>query len=116
MERVTGYQAQELIGQVVHDKIHQFLSRRESLSGERMLVGRGDTDAATRARRGFFVRKDGTFFPVRYSASPVFRDSVPVGAVIEVQDLTETKAAEEEVTKTGGIAEPGARRNYRARP
>jgi PAS domain-containing protein len=46
-----------------------------------------------------FVRKDGTFFPVRYSASPVFRDSVPVGAVIEVQDVTESKAAEEEVRK-----------------
>jgi len=46
-----------------------------------------------------FVRKDGTFFPVRYSAGPVFRDSVPVGAVIEVQDITESKAAEEEVRK-----------------
>ena len=45
------------------------------------------------------MRKDGTFFPVRYSASPVFRDSVPVGTVIEVQDLTESKAAEEEVRK-----------------
>jgi len=46
-----------------------------------------------------FVRKDGTFFPVRYSASPIFRDDVPVGAVIEVQDVTESKAAEEEVRK-----------------
>jgi PAS domain S-box-containing protein len=46
-----------------------------------------------------FVRKDGTFFPVRYSASPIFRDSVLVGAVIEVQDVTESKAAEDEVRK-----------------
>src|SRR5262249_18507158 len=36
---------------------------------------------------------------VRYSASPIFRDDVTVGAVIEVQDLTESKAAEEEVRK-----------------
>jgi two-component system, LuxR family, sensor kinase FixL len=47
----------------------------------------------------FFVRKDGTFFPVRYSASPIFRDGVPVGTVIEVQDVTESKAAEQEVRK-----------------
>src|SRR5215813_4084680 len=47
----------------------------------------------------FFVRKDGTFFPVRYWASPVFRDNVTIGTVIEVQDLTESKAAEEEVRK-----------------
>ena len=45
------------------------------------------------------MRKDGTFFPVRYSASPIFRDGVPVGTVIEAQDVTESKAAEEEIRK-----------------
>jgi C4-dicarboxylate-specific signal transduction histidine kinase len=42
-----------------------------------------------------FVRKDNTFFPVRYTAGPIFREGIAVGTVIEVQDLTESKAAEE---------------------
>jgi len=99
VERITRYRAEELIGQVVHDKIHHshpdatpypvskcpltgVVLMREPVRGE-----------------DFFVRKDGTYFPVRYSASPIFREGAPVGTVIEVQDVTESKAAEEEVKK-----------------
>ena len=99
VERITGYRADELIGQVVHDKIHHsYPDGRPYPPSECPLSG------AVRMRKpvrgeDLFVRKDGTFFPVRYSASPIFRDDVPVGAVIEVQDVTESKAAEEEVRK-----------------
>jgi hypothetical protein len=41
-----------------------------------------------------FVRKDNTFFPVRYTASPIFREGVAVGSVIEVQDLSDHKRTE----------------------
>jgi PAS domain S-box-containing protein len=99
MERITGYQAEELIGQVVHDKIHHTYP-----DGRPYPVSECQLIRAVRMRKpvrgeDLFVRKDGTFFPVRYSASPIFRDSVLVGAVIEVQDVTESKAAEEEVRK-----------------
>ncbi|HVH93222.1 MAG TPA: PAS domain S-box protein, partial [Candidatus Acidoferrum sp.] len=99
MERITGYQAEELIGQVVHDKIHHsYPDGRPHPLNECPLSGTVRMQKPVRGE-DLFVRKDGTFFPVRYSASPVFRDSVPVGAVIEVQDVTESKAAEEEVRK-----------------
>jgi PAS domain S-box-containing protein len=99
MERITGYQAEELIGQVVHDKIHHTYP-----DGRPYPVSECQLIRALRMRKpvrgeDLFVRKDGTFFPVRYSASPIFRDSVLVGAVIEVQDVTESKAAEDEVRK-----------------
>jgi len=99
MEQITGYQAQELIGQVVHDKIHHTYP-----DGRPYPLSECSLAEAVRMRKAvrgedFFVRKDGTFFPVRYWASPVFRDNVTVGTVIEVQDLTESKAAEEEVRK-----------------
>ena len=97
VERITGYQAQELIGQVVHDKIHHtYPDGSPHPVSECPLAG-----AVRKAVRGedLFVRKDGTFFPVRYSASPIFRDGVPVGTVIEAQDVTESKAAEEEIRK-----------------
>jgi PAS domain S-box-containing protein len=99
MERITGYQAEELIGQVVHDKIHHsYPDGRHYPLSECPLTGAVRIWKPVRGE-DLFVRKDGTFFLVRYSASPVFRDSVPVGAVIEAQDVTESKAAEEEVRK-----------------
>ena len=99
VERITGYRADELIGQVVHDKIHH-----SHPDGRPYPPSECPLSGAVRMRKpvrgeDLFVRKDGTFFPVRYSASPIFRDGVPVGAVIEVQDVTESKAAEEEVRK-----------------
>jgi PAS domain S-box-containing protein len=103
MERITGYQAEELIGQVVHDKIHHsHPGARPYPLSECPLSGTVRMQKPVRGE-DLFVRKDGTFFPVRYSASPVFRDSVPVGAVIEVQDVTESKAAEEEVRKQAAL-------------
>lgn len=94
LERITGYQAHELLGHVVHDKIHH-----TKPDGSHYPVHECPLTGAVRNRetvRGddVFVRKDGTFFPVRYTASPIFRDGIPIGTVIEFQDLTEAKRAE----------------------
>ncbi|HUL86591.1 MAG TPA: PAS domain S-box protein [Pseudolabrys sp.] len=94
LERITGYQAHELLGHVVHDKIHH-----TKPDGSHYPVHECPLTGAVRNRetvRGddLFVRKDSTFFPVRYTASPIFRDGIPIGTVIEFQDLTEAKRAE----------------------
>jgi PAS domain S-box-containing protein len=96
-ERITGYRAEEVIGQVVHDKIHHMKP-----DGTPYPVHECPLTGAVRQRHvlhgeDLFVRKDGTFFPVGYTASPLFRDGEAVGTLIEVQDLTETKAAEAEL-------------------
>ena len=76
VERITGYQAEELIGQVVHDKIHHSYP-----DGRPYPVSECSLNAAVRMLKpvrgeDLLVRKDGTFFPVSYTASPVFRDGV----------------------------------------
>jgi PAS domain-containing protein len=60
-----------------------------------MSFDRGSADGKIVQGEDLFVRKDNMFFPVRYTASPIFREGVAVGAVIEGQDLTESKRAEE---------------------
>ena len=94
LERITGYQAHELLGHVVHDKIHH-----TKPDGSHYPVHECPLTGAVRNRetvRGddLFVRKNGTFFPVRYTASPIFRDGTPIGTVIEFQDLTDAKRGE----------------------
>jgi PAS domain S-box-containing protein len=94
-ERITGYRAEEVVGQVVHDKIHH-----TKPDGTPYPVHECPLTVAARTGKivqgeDLFVRKDKTFFPGRYTASPIFREGVAIGAVIEVQDLTESKRAEE---------------------
>ena len=94
LERITGYRADELMGHVVHDKIHH-----TKPDGSPYPVRECPLTGAARHRKtvcgeDLFVRKDGTFFPVQYSASPIFREDRAVGTAIEFQDLTEVKAAE----------------------
>jgi PAS domain S-box-containing protein len=43
-----------------------------------------------------FVRPDGSFYPVSFSASPILNAGVPVGTVIEFRDITVQKRAEAE--------------------
>ena len=94
LERITGYRADELMGHVVHDKIHH-----TKPDGSPYPVRECPLTGAARHRKtvcgeDLFVRKDGTFFPVQYSASPIFREDRAIGTAIEFQDLTEVKAAE----------------------
>jgi PAS domain S-box-containing protein len=95
MERITGFSAAELVGHDVHEKFHH--TRPDGTSypvSECPVIGAARSLASVQGE-DFFVRKDGTFFPVRYSASPILRDGVPVGAVAEAQDITESRAAAE---------------------
>jgi PAS domain S-box-containing protein len=49
-----------------------------------------------------FIRKDGTFFPVRYSSSPLRSGGKTVGLVVVFRDVTERKRTEEEITRLNG--------------
>jgi PAS domain S-box-containing protein len=95
LERITGYRAEELIGQVVHDKIHHTKPDGTPCPVHECPLAGGVRQRRVLHGEDLFVRKDGTFFPVRYTASPIFRDGVAVGTAIEVRDLTERKQAEQ---------------------
>ena len=92
---LTGYDEQELIGHVLHEKIHH--SRPDGspypISDCRLHSVLPFEERIT-GHEEMFVRKDGTFFSVRCAASPIIQDSIPVGTVIEGQDITKEKKAE----------------------
>ena len=94
-ERITGYRAEEVLGQILHDKIHHTKPDGTPYPAhECPLVGAVRTGKIVQGE-DLCVRKDNTFFPVRCTVSPIFREGVAVGAVIEDQDLTDHKRAEE---------------------
>ena len=95
LERMTGFRAGELIGQVVHDMIHHTKPDGSPYPVHECPLMGSVLPGRVLHGEEFFVRKDGTFFPVYYTISPIFRDGAAAGALIEVQDLTESKQAEQ---------------------
>jgi PAS domain S-box-containing protein len=94
-ERMFGWSAAELLGKKLHDIGH---SRHpdgspypaEDCPGLRVL----DTGIGLREHEDVFIRKDGTFFPVIISVSPMIIDGAIQGVVVSFRDDTKRRQAE----------------------
>lgn len=97
-EKLTGYTREEFLGRTLHEMLHH--SRPdgapyppEECALDRALHGASDVVQAEQT----LIRRDGTFFPALITVSPLLDDGRQIGSVSEVRDLTETKAAQEEL-------------------
>lgn len=93
--RMTGYSFDELKGKNLHDHIHHSHG-----DGRPYLLEECPLAGALRERRHaageeVFIRKDGSFFPVYYSVSPIEVEGVQMGMVMEVRDATEEKKVQQ---------------------
>ena len=91
---LTGFTTDEVLGQVLHDKIH---FRRPDGSAyppsEGSLAGLAPVLSRLNDHEDMLARKDGSWMPVRASSSLLIRDGVISGAVLEVQDISREKQA-----------------------
>jgi PAS domain S-box-containing protein len=84
---LLDYEIEELIG-ISHDSItQQSISVNQKNSGE-----------------DFFIKKDGTTFPVDYVSTPLIEQGVLMGAVITYKDITERKKTEELIRKADKLS------------
>jgi PAS domain S-box-containing protein len=94
-ERLLGWTFEELSGKRVHDVIH-YKHRDgtpypvEECAGLRVL----QNSEALVNQEDVFIRKDGTFFDVLYSSSPIVSGGRANGLVVVFQDITTRKSAE----------------------
>jgi len=90
-----GWIPEELIGKRMHDVIHYKHPDGTPYPAEEcpgMQVVRNGIQS--RDHEDFFIRKDGTFFPVVVSATPLFVDGQTVGIVVSFRDDTNRREAE----------------------
>src|ERR687898_2290104 len=96
--RITGWNAEELVGRSQHDVLHHTKPDGSPYPREECPIHAVLEDRTTHSRDDeVFWRKDGTSFPVEYMSSPIFEDGEIVGAVVTFRDITERKALEQQL-------------------
>jgi diguanylate cyclase (GGDEF)-like protein/PAS domain S-box-containing protein len=96
--RMTGWEAEELVGRPQHDILHHTKPDGTPYPREQCPIYATLEDGVTRSRDDeVFWRKDGSSFPVEYLSTPILQDGEVVGAVVTFKDVTERKALEEQL-------------------
>lgn len=94
-ERISGYRGDELVGHPPHEKLHHSHPDGTPYPASECPLSRSVQAVKPIQCEDIFVRKDGSFFPVFCSCSPIIYEGVLRGFVTEVQDMTERKRAEQ---------------------
>ncbi len=106
-ERLLGWTADELLGRSMHDSIHYKHPDASPYPAEQCPLLRVQCfGSSLKDHEDVFVRKDGAFFPVACSSSPIISDGAFAGVVVVFRDVTRQKQSEQELR--------GSERRYRA--
>jgi PAS domain S-box-containing protein len=100
-ERLFGWSSAELLGRKMHDVTHYRHADgtpfpADECPGLQVL----QEGVALADHEDVFIRKDGTFFHVVYSSSPIRLEGAVVGLVVVFRDVTTQKQAEEAVQRS----------------
>ena len=106
---MLGYSEEELIGHPLHDIIHHTKEDGNSFPSHECPINKAARDGATqKITKDIFWRKDGTSFPVEYTATPIAgQGSGLSGAVVVFRDVTKQLALQAQVVQTSKLATLG---------
>lgn len=95
-EVLFGWRLEELRGRDMHEMTHHHRPDGTIYpAGECPLSQVMESGESLSAQEDEFIRKDGSFFPVVYSAAPVREGGNVVGLVVVFRDVTERRRAQE---------------------
>ncbi len=105
-ESMLGYAPNELIGKNAHETFHHHYVNGqeypESNCPMHLAIANGKP---SRIDNEVLWRKDGSSFPVEYSAIPIKREKDIIGSVVSFTDITERKLAEKALAKAKDLAD-----------
>ena len=100
-EQLLGWKAAELMGERVHDHIHFMHPDGAPLPVEECAILQvQERGSALRNHQDFFIRKDGTAFPVACSSSPIVSECGTAGLVVVFRDVTRQRQAQQELRES----------------
>ncbi|HEX8708304.1 MAG TPA: PAS domain S-box protein [Pyrinomonadaceae bacterium] len=95
-EKLTGYTLGEVQGRPLHYFIHSSRPDGTPYPLEECPIDRAFTRDNREQGEEIFVHKDGSFYPVAFTASPLRGETETVGTIIEVRGIAAEKRAQEE--------------------
>ena len=91
-ERMTGYSLEETAGRPLHDVIHHTRPDGSHFPLSECAIDRAFPEDHNTQGEEVFIHKDGSFYPVAFTASPIRdHESSTIGTIIEVRDITREK-------------------------
>ena len=105
---MLGYGADDLIGHPLHDLIHHTRANGSAYPADECLI----LKAAREGMQGkvsddVFWRKDGSSFPVEYTATPISGQEGTLGAVVVFRDITDERALQAQLVQSSKMATLG---------
>lgn len=98
-EALTGYTLAETQGRPLHDVVHHTHPDGRHFPIEDCAIDRAFPENNKEQGEEVFVHKDGTFYPIAFTASPIQdEEAKTIGTIIEVRDISREKAAQERQT------------------
>jgi PAS domain S-box-containing protein len=88
-EALTGYTLEECRGRTLHDVVHHTKPDGSPYPLEECPIDQALPQRMREQGEEVFVHRNGSFYPVAFTASPLLEDGHPVGTIIEVRDITE---------------------------
>jgi PAS domain S-box-containing protein len=92
---LTGFTLDEMQGRPLHDFVHHTRPDGSPYPLSECPIDRAFPENNQERGEEVFVHKDGHFYDVAFTASPIRQQDVIVGTIIEVQDITARKRAEQ---------------------
>ena len=90
-EKLTGYKMDEVGDKPLHDYVHNKKPDGSHYPLEECPIDRVFPQNYQEQGEEIFVHKDGSFYPVSFTASPIRESDKTVGTIIEVRNITEEK-------------------------
>jgi len=97
---ILGYHRNELIGANSHSSWHYQYPNGSHYPQNKCPICKTLKNNEKKQGEEYFIRKDGTFFPVLYYAMPLKKDEQIIGVVISFSDISEQKQTQEDLLKT----------------
>lgn len=90
-EQMTGFKLHEVKDKPLHYYIHHTYPDGRHFPIEECAIDRALPTRMQTKGEDVFIHRDGHFYSVAFTASPIIENGVPKGTVIEVRDTTEEK-------------------------
>ena len=104
-EKLTGYSCDEMKGLSFHELVHHTRPDGSPYPAEECPIERAFPENRQAQGEDAFVHRDGHFYEVAFSASPMREQSGILGTVIEVKDITERRRQETERQRVENLLE-----------